>query len=61
MRDPAIVEEDLVDIASIPDDLVRFERIVTWCTMHPDEVPFAIKILMNRSTRAAEPDEAPDN
>jgi hypothetical protein len=48
MRDPAIVEEDLIEIASIADDLTKFERIVTWCTMHPDEVPFAMKILMNR-------------
>jgi hypothetical protein len=49
MRDPAIVEEDLIEIASIADDLTKFERIVTWCTTHPDEVPFAMKILMNRS------------
>jgi hypothetical protein len=48
MRDPAIVEEDLIEIASIADDLTKFERIVTWCAIHPDEVPFAMKILMNR-------------
>jgi hypothetical protein len=50
MRDPAIVEEDLIDIASIADDLTKFERIVTWCAIHPDEVPFAMKILMNRDS-----------
>ena len=49
MRDPAIVEEDLMEIASIADDLTKFERIVTWCATHPDEVPFAMRILMNRS------------
>lgn len=47
MRDPAIVEEDLIEIASIADDLTKFERIITWCSIHPDEVPFAMKILMN--------------
>jgi len=49
MRDPAIVEEDLIEIASIADDFTKFERIIAWCTVHPDEVPFAMKILMNRS------------
>jgi len=49
MRDPAIVEEDLIEIASIADDLTKFERIITWCAVNPDEVPFAMKILMNRS------------
>lgn len=49
MRDPAIVEEDLIEIASIADDFTKFERIITWCAVHPDEVPFAMKILMNRS------------
>jgi hypothetical protein len=48
MRDPAIVEEDLMEISGIADDLMKFERIVAWCTTHPDEVPFAMKILMNR-------------
>jgi hypothetical protein len=48
MRDPAIVEEDLIEISSIADDLQKFERIVAWCAAHPDEVPFALKILMNR-------------
>ena len=52
MRDPAVVEEDLMDIASIADDLTKFERIVIWCAAHPDEVPFAMKILMNRDAPA---------
>lgn len=48
MRDPAIVEEDLIEISSIADDLTKFERIIAWCTTHPDEVPLAMRILMNR-------------
>ena len=50
MRDPALVEEELIEIAAIADDLMKFERIVAWCTTHPDEVPFALKILMNRGS-----------
>jgi hypothetical protein len=49
MRDAAIIDEDLIEISSIADDLMKFERIVAWCTTHPDEVPFAMKILMNRT------------
>lgn len=59
MRDPAVVEEDLIEIASIADDLQKFERIVAWCAVHPDEVPFALKILMNRG--AGRPDESLDS
>lgn len=54
MRDPAIVEEDLMEIASIADDFTKLERIIAWCTTHPDEVPFAIKILMNRGSTTPE-------
>ncbi len=52
MRDPAIVEEELIEISSIADDLEKFERIVVWCTVHPDEVPFAMKILMNSGRKS---------
>ncbi len=51
MRDPAIVEEELIEISSIADDLTKFEQIVAWCTTHPDEVPFAMKILMGGGSR----------
>lgn len=54
MRDPAIIDEDLIEISSIPDDLMKFERIVAWCTIHPDEIPFAMKILMNRTSNTQE-------
>jgi hypothetical protein len=49
MRDPAIVEEELIEIGATVDDFEKLERIITWCAIHPDEVPFAMKILMNRS------------
>jgi hypothetical protein len=52
MRDAEVIETELVEIAAIPDDLVKFERIVAWCAAHPDEVPFALHHLMNRHAEA---------
>jgi hypothetical protein len=48
MRDPETIETELMEISAIADDLVKFERIVTWCATHPDEVPFALHQFMNR-------------
>lgn len=47
MRDPQIVEEELAEIAAIQDDLLKFERIVAWSAMHPDEAVFAVRFLRN--------------
>jgi len=41
MRDPEIIETELMEISAIAEDTVKFERIVAWCATHPDEVPFA--------------------
>ncbi len=30
------------------DDGVKLERIIAWCAVHPDEVPFALHHLMRR-------------
>jgi hypothetical protein len=64
MRDPEIIETELVEISSIADDLVKFERIVAWCATHPDEVPFALHQMMKQKpaapTQDAQPDAAPD-
>ena len=48
MRDPETIETELMEISAIPDDLVKFERIVAWCASHPDEVPFALHQMMNQ-------------
>jgi hypothetical protein len=48
MRDPQIIEEELMSISAIADDSTKFERIVAWCAAHPDEVPFAIHQMMSR-------------
>ena len=51
MRDPEIIETDLMEISSIADDLVKFERIVAWCASHPDEVPFALHQLLKQKEK----------
>ena len=48
MRDPEDIEAELMEISGIAEDENKFERIVAWCARHPDEIPFAIKILMHR-------------
>jgi hypothetical protein len=48
MRDPETIETELMEISAIPDDLVKFERIVAWCAAHPDEVPFALHQMMRQ-------------
>lgn len=46
-----IVEEELIEIAGTPDDGTKLEQIISWCAVHPDEVPIAIRILMGRMGR----------
>jgi hypothetical protein len=48
MRDPEIIETELMEIGAIADDSVKLERIITWCAVHPDEVPFALHQLLGR-------------
>jgi hypothetical protein len=46
MRDPEIIEAELIEISAIADDTLKFERIIAWCASHPEEVPFALHQLM---------------
>jgi hypothetical protein len=46
MRNPEVIETELMEISAIFDDTVKFERIIAWCASHPDEVPFALHQLM---------------
>jgi hypothetical protein len=48
MRDPEIIENELLEISAIPDDTLKFDRIVVWCASHPDEVPFALHQFLRR-------------
>jgi hypothetical protein len=63
MRDPEIIESELIEISGLADDLLKFERIVAWCAAHPDEVPFALHHLMRRSrpNETAWSESGPDN
>ena len=49
MRDPQIVEAELVEIAAIGDDTIKLERLIAWSAAHPDEVAFALRFLSGRS------------
>jgi hypothetical protein len=55
MREPQVVEAELMEIAALADDETRFNRIVVWCATHPDEIPFAMHILIGGKTAAPEP------
>lgn len=50
MRDPEIIETELMEISGIADDTIKLERIVVWCALHPDEVPFALHQFMGRGS-----------
>jgi hypothetical protein len=50
VRDPEIVEEELMEISAIQDDITKFERIVAWSATHPDEVAFAVRFLSGRTS-----------
>jgi hypothetical protein len=52
MRDAETIETELMEISAIADDAVKLERIIAWCAVHPDEIPFALHQLMNRRERS---------
>jgi hypothetical protein len=58
MRDPEIIETELMEISAITDDTVKLERIIAWCAVHPDEVPFALHQLIGR--REKHPPKTPN-
>jgi hypothetical protein len=59
-RDEQVVEAELMEISTIQDDLTRLERIVAWCAMYPDEVPFALQFFRRRKAdHAAEDNQEP--
>jgi hypothetical protein len=50
VRDPQIIEEELVEIGAIQDDITKLERIIAWSAIHPDEVAFAVRFLRGRTS-----------
>jgi len=53
MRDPEIIESELMEIGAAADETIKFELIVAWCAAHPDEVPFALHQLLGRREKRA--------
>lgn len=51
MRDPEVIETELMEIGSIADDTLKLERVIAWCATHPDEVPFALHQFIGRRER----------
>jgi hypothetical protein len=60
MRDPDIIETELMEISAIADDAVKLERIVAWCASHPDEVPFALHQFMNLREKSETQESEPE-
>ena len=54
MRDPEVVERELVAIAAMADEATKLDAIVAWCTTHPDEVPIALHMLLKGPRRHEE-------
>ena len=52
MREPEVVEAELMEISALADDETRFNRIVVWCATHRDEIPLAMNILLGGKTPA---------
>jgi predicted protein tyrosine phosphatase len=54
MREPDVVEAELVEIGAMADDEMKLNSIIAWCATHPDEVPLAIHMLLGgRKTSVA--------
>jgi len=51
MRDPETIETELMEISAIADETIKFDRIVAWCAVHPDEVPFVLHQLLHRKDK----------
>lgn len=53
MRDPEVIETELMEISAMADEAVKLERIIAWCASHPDEVPLALHQLLGRREKRA--------
>lgn len=53
MREPEIIEEELIEIAAMADGGTQLEQIIAWCATHPDEIPLAIRLLLGKTTPPA--------
>jgi hypothetical protein len=51
MREPEVIETELMEMSAIADDTLKLERIIAWCAVHPDEIPFALHQMMGKIGR----------
>jgi hypothetical protein len=51
MREPEIIEEELIEIGAMADDGTKLEQIIAWCATHPDEIPVAFRMLLGRTSK----------
>lgn len=54
MRDPEEVEKEMIVIGAAADDATKLEEIVAWCAAHPGDIPTAMRILLGKTTSAAD-------
>lgn len=54
MREPEVIEAELVEISALADDETKFNSILSWCATHPDEIPFAIHMLMGSRAKTSD-------
>jgi hypothetical protein len=50
MREPETIEAELIEISAMADDEMKLNSIIVWCATHPDEIPFAMHILLGGKT-----------
>ena len=55
MREPEIIEAELVEIGAMADDEMKLNSIIVWCATHPDEIPFAMHVLLGSKARGEKP------
>jgi hypothetical protein len=53
MREPDVVEAELVEISAMADDEMKLNSIIVWCATHPDEVPLALHMLLGGKKASA--------
>lgn len=51
MRDPEIIENELIEIGATADDATKLEQLIAWCAVHPDEVPVALHMILGRAAK----------
>ena len=56
MRDPQLVEQDMVEIGAIPEDGTKLAEIIAWCATHPTDVPTALHILLGKTEKPGQAD-----